>query len=140
MMHFLVPVDGSENSERALCFVISLCEHCGPIGIKLLHVEARPGVVDTAAGKADAATRGVDTAPAALAAAERLLDHAGIKYLSEVRQDRGYMPGAIADYARETGCAAIVMGTRGLGSTGDVLGSIARQVVAHAGVPVTLVK
>jgi nucleotide-binding universal stress UspA family protein len=32
------------------------------------------------------------------------------------------------------------MGTRGMGSTGELLGSVARQVVSLAEVPVTLVK
>jgi nucleotide-binding universal stress UspA family protein len=32
------------------------------------------------------------------------------------------------------------MGTRGLGSTGELLGSVARQVITLADVPVTLVK
>jgi nucleotide-binding universal stress UspA family protein len=69
-----------------------------------------------------------------------LLDRAGVPYTSELRQGGRYVPGAIARYAEETDCTAIVMGTHGMGSSGQLLGSIARQVVSHAEVPVTLVK
>jgi nucleotide-binding universal stress UspA family protein len=37
-------------------------------------------------------------------------------------------------------CDAIVMGTRGMGSGGEVVGSIARQVISLCDIPVTLVK
>ena len=140
MMKFLVPVDGSEGSERAVRFVISLYAHLAPIGVTLLHVEVRRAIAGAAACEAAPAASAVDAGMSPLRAAKRLLDRAGIEHVSALWPHDGYMPGVIVDYAREIGCAAIVMGTRGLGSTGDVLGSIARQVVAHAGVPVTLVK
>lgn len=139
-MNILVPVDGSDNSGRAVRFAISLYEQLAPFGITLLHVQVRPALIDKGPERADSAPEALDPGVEALCLADRLLDLADIKYVSELRPDRGYIPGVIADYARDAGCAAIVMGTRGLGSTGDVLGSIARQVVAHAGVPVTLVK
>ena len=50
------------------------------------------------------------------------------------------MPPVIADYAKSMNCDAIVMGTRGMGSTAELIGSIARQVISLSDVPVTLVK
>lgn len=67
-----------------------------------------------------------------------LLDAAAIPYASAVAT--GFVGSTIAAYATEHGCDAIVMGTRGMGSAGQLLGSIARQVIQFADVPVTLVK
>jgi len=67
-----------------------------------------------------------------------LLDRAEIPYGSEVRT--GFVPSTIIQYARTMDCNGIVMGTRGMGTTEALLGSIARQVIYLADVPVTLVK
>ena len=48
---------------------------------------------------------------------------------------------SIVKVARETGCAQVVMGTRGLGSVaGMLLGSVATKVIHLSEVPVLLVK
>ena len=140
MIRFLVPVDGSEPSERAIRFVMEL-GRAAPISVRLLHVEAPPPSDDgRLAVSADARQASIDAGKAALRSAGALLDGAGIEYTSELRPGHGYVPGVIAQYALEAGCTAIVMGTRGMGTTGELLGSIARQVVNHSDVPVTLVK
>jgi nucleotide-binding universal stress UspA family protein len=74
----------------------------------------------------------------ALRSAEALLEGADIPYTSEVR--RGYVPQEIVRYAKELNCNAIIMGTRGMGTSEQILGSIVRQVVALTTLPVTLVK
>ena len=51
-----------------------------------------------------------------------------------VEKTDGAMAGLLMD------SSGIVMGTRGMGSTEALLGSIARQVVQLSDVPVTLVK
>ena len=141
MMNFLLPVDGSDNSDRAVRFVIALYQGLAPIGVRLLHVEAPAPFTDGKfVGPVDAGQAAIDAGNAALQSAQALLDRAGIRYTSELRQGGGYMPQVIAKYARETDCAAIVMGTRGMGSTGELFGSIARQVVSQSDLPVTLVK
>lgn len=138
MMNFLLPVDGSENSDRAVRFVIALHQGLGPIGVRLLHVETLASSEGTIVGSGAAGATDASRAP--LQSAQALLDEAGIRYTSELRQGGGYMPQVIAHYARETDCAGIVMGTRGMGSTAELFGSIARQVVSQSDVPVTLVK
>lgn len=76
---------------------------------------------------------------AALAPAQALLEAAGLECECHVRQ--GAVAQTIAQYAREAGCAQIVMGSRGLGAIGGMLmGSVAMKVLYLADVPVTLVK
>ena len=135
MLRVLVPVDGSESSTRAVQTAVQLYERLAKVEVLLLHVEVVDGVPATALG--DGGQRAA--APAdALLRAKSLLDAAGVPHTSEIR--RGYVPPVIAQYADAMRCDAIVMGTRGLGSTGDVVGSIARQVIALSDLPVTLVK
>jgi nucleotide-binding universal stress UspA family protein len=135
MLRVLLPVDGSESSTRAVQMAVQLYQRLAKVEVLLLHVEVADGVPATALG--EAGERGA--APAdPLARAKALLDAAGVPHTSEMR--RGYVPPVIAEYANSMRCDAIVMGTRGLGSTGDVVGSIARQVIALSDLPVTLVK
>jgi nucleotide-binding universal stress UspA family protein len=135
MVHVLLPVDGSQASTRAAKMVIALYLRLAPVGITLLHVEVADGVADERLlPNAATPARGDDP----LAAAKALLDQAGLPYATETRQ--GYVASSIVDCAKAINCDAIVMGTRGLGSTGELLGSVARQVITLADVPVTLVK
>lgn len=46
MISFLLPVDGSDNFDRAVQFVIALYQGLGPIGVRLLHVEAPASFAD----------------------------------------------------------------------------------------------
>ena len=71
-------------------------------------------------------------------AARLLLEAAGIPFTSEIR--RGYVAQEIAAYAKDLNCSAIIMGTRGMGTTDQILGSIVRQVIALTAIPITLVK
>lgn len=131
----LVPVDGSENSARAVRLVIRLHAKLAPLAVHLLHVQVP--VLPIGDESANPQSTGV-AAGAALTAAKALLDAAAVPYSSEIAS--GHVGSTIVSYARERGCDGIVMGTRGVGSTEQLLGSIARQVVQHAEMPVTLVK
>ena len=76
---------------------------------------------------------------AIVAATERPAAGAGVACAGHVRI--GHAAAEIAECARELGCDAIVMGTRGLGRVANiVLGSVAHKVVHLADVPVTLVR
>jgi nucleotide-binding universal stress UspA family protein len=135
MLRVLLPVDGSESSTRAVQMAVQLYQRLAKVEVLLLHVEVADGVPDAALGAAD---RHVAAAANPLSRAQAMLDAAGVPHSAEMR--RGYVPPVIAEYANAMRCDAIVMGTRGLGSTGDVVGSIARQVIALSDLPVTLVK
>lgn len=139
MCSILLPVDGSENSDRATRFLIGPYAKLAPANVYLLHVQA-PMVSD---GDKFVSRESIDqklatTGEEALQSARTLLADARIPYTSEV--ERGYVASSVVEYAKGRHCAGIVMGTRGMGSTEDLLGSIARQVVYLADVPVTLVK
>jgi nucleotide-binding universal stress UspA family protein len=133
--NILVPVDGSENSARAVHLVIRLHAKLAPLAVHLLHVQVPLVLI----GDEPASLQSSEAAArAALTAAKALLDAAAVPYTSEIAS--GYVGSTIVSYARERGCDGIVMGTRGAGSTEQLLGSIARQVVQLADMPVTLVK
>ena len=134
MLRVLLPVDGSESSIRAVQMAVQLYQRLAQVEVLLLHVEVADGVSAAALGAVDDGAR----APDPLTRAKALLDAAGVAHTSEMR--RGYVPPVIAEYAKAMRCDAIVMGTRGLGSTADIVGSIARQVIALSDLPVMLVK
>lgn len=119
--------------------VIALCRRLAPVGVNLLYVEVADGVPKDALGAPSSGPAGaLEPARDALASSTTLLEQAEIAHTSAVR--KGYVPPAIVEHAKATNCDAIVMGTRGMGSTSDLLGSIARQVISLADIPVTLVK
>jgi len=147
MLTLLVPVDGSSGSDRAVELVIKLHQVVTPVRIRLLHVlppndgiavdSTRPLVgpdKDPLIGPDEESADG----KLALSSARALLDRAEMPYGSAVRT--GFVPSTIIQYARTMDCNGIVMGTRGMGTTEALLGSIARQVIYLADVPVTLVK
>ncbi len=138
MCTILMPVDGSENSDRAVRFLAGLYKKLAPASLHLLHVQA-PAVPDTDEPRPrDGIEQERGTAESALHSATALLDAAGIPYTSAL--ERGYVPATIVRYAVDNRCDAIIMGTRGMGSNDELLGSIARQIILLASVPVTLVK
>lgn len=135
MWNILVPVDGSEHCMRAARLVVRLHTGLASLNVRLLHVQ----VPLLPIGDDQASPRSADAAAReALTAAKALLDAANVPCTSEIAS--GYVGSTIAAYAREHDCDGIVMGTRGMGSTEQLLGSIARQVVQLADMPVTLVK
>lgn len=68
-----------------------------------------------------------------------MAQRAGTKCTSEILI--GNVPEVIVRFAEESGCDGIVMGTRGMGTVGNLLlGSIATKVVHLAKMPVTLIK
>lgn len=80
-----------------------------------------------------------------LLAAQSIIDEAKrlTSQLADVKAilKQGQPAPAILEYAEESGCDLIVMGSRGLGGLREVvLGSVSHHVVQHAKVPVLIVK
>jgi nucleotide-binding universal stress UspA family protein len=75
---------------------------------------------------------------AALGPARQLLDAAGVSYQADARV--GNAGEVIAKEAAERGCNLIVMGTRGVGMSASMLGSVAQDTIGQASVPVMLVR
>ena len=139
MTSLLLPIDGSPSSARAVQTAISLFRRVVPTEVRLLHVQVSDAVPEETLGRpiGDLASA-LDAGRRALQSAQALLEQAGFACTIEVR--KGYVPAVIVDYAKAMGCDAIIMGTRGMGTTDEVIGSIARQVVRLSDLPVTLVK
>lgn len=138
-MSILLPVDGSDNSDRAVRLLISLYSRLAPVDVRVLHVQVPVVLAGEALSRQEAFERGsTDSGKDALQSTRALLGGAGIPHTSEIR--RGYVPQEIARYAKDLKCTGIIMGTRGMGTADEIFGSVVRQVVALTSIPVTLVK
>lgn len=140
-MKILLPVDGSEHSDRVVRHVIRMVHGCADYEIQLLNVQAPidapelRGHMPLREIEAMQETRGGD----AMASARALLDAAGVAYAPEVIL--GPVAETIARLAGERQCDAIVMGSHGAGSlTSALMGSVATNVIRLAQCPVTVVK
>lgn len=141
MLKILIPVDGSDHAERAVRQVLDLAASGAALEIVLLNVQ-----LPIASGHArmfvtqddvDAYHR--EEGLAALAGARALLDAAGLPCTHHIAVGR--VAETIIRFARERGVDKIVMGTHGRGGLLEVLmGSVAREVLRDATVPVLLVK
>lgn len=142
MLKVLVPVDGSENAQRAVLHVISLTQgRVKPMEVVLLNVQApidawevrrvfKPEEIE-----AMLEVQGGE----ALKGARELLDQAGVRYTPQVLI--GDAAQTIAEQAKSQECEHIVMGTRGVSSLANLLmGSVATKVIHLTDLPVTLVK
>lgn len=141
MQTILLPVDGSENSSRAVKRAIEIYKKNADT--KLLLVTAYPPIVSGNVKRyfspEDIHAFYQDEGSAALAPAKALLDVAGVPYEEEVLV--GPVAQTIADYAKKKNVDTIIMGTRGLGTvTGMVLGSVTTKVLSLVDIPVLLVK
>ena len=137
----LVPVDGSENSDRAIDYVLGESQAGVKREIILLNVQTpyptgRGWDEITPTILAEAYQ---DEGNFALRSARHRLEQAGVAHRLEIAI--GAAGETIAKYAQDMACDNVIMGTRGLGAGGNFfLGSVAVKVVRLAGVPVTLVR
>jgi nucleotide-binding universal stress UspA family protein len=142
MAKLLVPVDGSENSLRAVDFVIKKAGwYREPVEIHLLNVQPPivSGNVTMFISQDQLNDYYQEEGLKALESARRKLEAAKVPYQHHILV--GDPAEMIARFARERGCDQILMGTRGLGAIGSLLlGSVATKVIHLADVPVLLVK
>ncbi|WP_333839089.1 universal stress protein [Pelomicrobium sp.] len=142
MPKLLVPVDGSENSLRAVDFVIKKAGwYREPVEIHLLNVQPPivSGNVTMFISQDQLNDYYQEEGLKALASARAKLDAARVPYKHHILV--GDPAEMITRFARERGCDQILMGTRGLGAIGSLLlGSVATKVIHLADVPVLLVK
>jgi Universal stress protein UspA and related nucleotide-binding proteins len=141
MKTILLPVDGSENSTRAVQRAIELTNDAADS--KLMLVTAYPPIVSGNVKRYfspdDIHAFYHEEGQKALAPAKALLDKAGVSYEEEVLV--GPIAQSIADYAKKMHVDTIIMGTRGLGTvSGLVLGSVTTKVLSLVDIPVLLVK
>jgi YjbE family integral membrane protein len=141
MHKLLLPIDGSEGSMRAVAQLIAMRDwYRKPLEVHLLNVQH---VLHKDVGQfvdaADVQAYHQEQGARELAAACARLDQAGIAYHSHIVT--GEAAGeTIAHFAREQGIDQILMCTHGRSPIGEfVLGSVAKGVIQHGLMPVTLV-
>jgi YjbE family integral membrane protein len=143
LSNVLLPVDGSEASQRAVQQLLALRQDLRDTvtpKIHLLNVQ-RPvsGDVSSFVTKHSLQEHYDERHEAALAPARALLSPTGLAF--EEHRHVGTPGETIAKTAQALDCDLIVMGTRGLGPrTAALLGGVAQDTIEHADAPVMLVK
>ena len=139
-LNLLVPVDGSAGAERAVEYAITM-SGWGLVGdIHLVNVQyPLPGAVSTFVGSKAVSGYHHEEGMKQLKTACDRLDAAKVAH--QIHIVVGQPAETIATVCQELKCDGIVMGTRGHGkAVGLILGSVARDVIAKASAPVTVVK
>ncbi|MBF7083800.1 universal stress protein [Desulfallas sp. Bu1-1] len=123
-MKILVPLDGSENSMRAVEYALSLAKKCPGVKVGLISV-VYP-FTSTQAGTS-------------MEKARELFTREGVKVSTEILE--GDPAETIIKYVNDHGIDTVIMGSRGMGALrGMVLGSVSYKVLGNVHVPVTIVK
>jgi nucleotide-binding universal stress UspA family protein len=139
--HLLVPIDGSEITERAIDSSITLARQLGAAihGFvveptpPLPAVGRHPSVIATEAELHDARTEA--HARGLLNKFKAMADAAGVAFKGSFERSER-VGDAIVEQARENGCDMIVMATHGRGPFGELLfGSYTKSVLARSKLP-----
>jgi len=140
MKAILVPVDGSANSDRAVKHALDLVAAGPSAELHFLNVQPNlGGAISTFVNRDQIDSYHREEGHKCLASAVELAKKASVP--AKVHIGVGRQGEIVRDYAKKLGVGLVVMGTRGhTGLAGVLLGSVAQDVIAHADVPVTLVK
>ena len=141
MLKLLLPVDGSEASDKAVMqFVKLVPSYRETPEIHLLNVQfPLRGNVPMFIDKKSIDLYYQEEGTKELSSARTLLDEAGIEYRFHVSS--GNPPNIILRYAEEMNFDQIVLGPRGLGTVkGILLGSVASKVIQLSTIPVLIIK
>ncbi len=141
MLKALLPVDGSENSLRAVKHLITLVQGREPMDVHILNVQEPIDAweVRRCFKPEEIEAMQVSAGGDALQAARMLLEEAAVPFTAQVLI--GDVAESVARYAHEIGADKIIMGTRGMTPLANLmLGSIATKVIHLTEIPVTLVR
>ena len=137
LKNILVPVDGSEGSDRAVAEAIKLAEVCEG-KLNFLYI-ANINQLAINACLSDVVLEAVTKAGNVILDRAMQMVPSGIK--KEAFSETGSPAVAILDFAEHSGTDLIVMGSRGLGVVkGVLLGSVSQYIVEQAKCPVLVVK
>ncbi len=137
-MKFIVAVDGSDESDDALRYAVSLAEPLGA-GIEVVHAITPEIYSDNGRVLIEDMSDAEARADSVLADAEKVAGENGF----DVKTESLYGDAAeeVAKYADEIGAEAVFVGHRGVSTEyEDVVGSVAQELVRKASVPVTVVR
>ena len=136
-MKILLPVDGTAASLHAVRHALSLREHGLACEFVLANVQAPPTLYEVVLAHDPAVLDDVRRAAGTdlLAAAEALLQAAGVEWESEVA---GGDPGhVLVDLVENYGCDLVVISAGA--EPGTTIGPVAMALLQHSPAPVTLV-
>lgn len=141
MLKILTPIDGSNNATRLIDYLITFVKKSAQAEVCLINV--RDAIDSPQVQRFWSAGQIADfqqnEGRLILESARKRLTDAGIACSADVAI--GDVAQTIADHANAKACTMIVMGTRGMGTVGNLLmGSVATKVIHLANVPVMLVK
>ena len=137
LKNILVPIDGSEGSDRAVAEAIKLAEVC-EAKLNFLYI-ANINQLAINACLSDVVLEAVTKAGNVILDRAMQMVPSGIK--KEAFSETGSPAAAILDFAEHSGTDIIVMGSRGLGVVkGVLLGSVSQYIVEQAKCPVLVVK
>ena len=141
MLKFLLPVDGSDTSNKAVAAFIKRVDwYKERPEIHLLNVQfPLRGNVPMFIDKESIDLYHQEEGIKELLSARALLDQAGIAYRFHITV--GVPFDMILRYAEEINCDQIVIGPRGLGAMkGVLLGSVASKIIQLSTIPVLVIK
>lgn len=142
MQNVLVPFDGSASAKRAVQYLVDFAKAYPNIQVHLLNVQREPNLYGNyvpATMLDDLRTGALNHARKINAEASQMLAAASISH--EAHEVVGEVVTEVVAAVKRLGCNTVVMGTRGMGSLGNlVMGSVATRVIHDVPVPVLLVK
>jgi nucleotide-binding universal stress UspA family protein len=140
MKAILVAVDGSGTSDRAVAHAASLVAGGVADELHLLNVQPNlGGAISSFVSRDQIDAHHREEGEKGLATAVAVAKKAGVD--AKVHIGVGRQGEIVNDFVKKLGAGLVVIGTRGhTGLAGVLLGSVAQDVIAHAKVPVTLVK
>jgi nucleotide-binding universal stress UspA family protein len=140
-MKILLPVDGSQASLEAVRFAIRLVKQGLHATFVVANVQEPTYLYEMVLAPDAEVLEKVSGAAGnhAIEAAQGLLKAAGITFESEVASgDAGHV---LVEIIERYGCAAVIMGARGMGALREaLLGSVSQALVHSSPVPVTVVR
>ena len=113
MASILLPVDGSDSSERAARHLVHLIKTYTPLSVRVLNVQppVKAGEISPMVTTETVEAVRIDEGTRAGEPVRAILDASAIPYTYDVVI--GPVAESIARYAKEHNCDAIIMGTRG---------------------------
>jgi nucleotide-binding universal stress UspA family protein len=131
----LIPIDGSEASYRAVAHAAGRRNRGEQFTAIIVTVLAEPKGLSAEMTKKHRYTQ-----INAMLADPKVVNHVRA-LVPKTHVLTGDVAPAIAEYARQSKCTEIVMGTRGLGVLGSmVMGSVASKLLQLVEMPITLVR
>lgn len=142
MIKILLAVDGSESASRAVDYVLQFAQNSrDPLEVHVLNVQAPVTFGDIKKFVSQEALKAFyhDEGTSVIQPARQRLDKSSVAHNYHIGV--GAVAETIVNYAKEHGCAQIIMGTRGLSAISSLLvGSVASKVLHLANIPVTCVR